>query len=173
MEPIIAGRFESIAKADAAAVLLNEFVDATDICIFYNNPAGQHGVMLAGGDEIVDSESHSAHGHAVATGASAAVAAGAVGMLGGPVVALAAAGVAAYTGSLVGAMHGMKDKEQENAPHRESGVMLAVRLANPQNETRVISTLTDEGAQDIEHAQGEWKGGDWTDFNPVDVPDLH
>lgn len=50
--------------------------------------------------------------------------------------------------------------------------MLSVRIANPVNEKRVIATQRAEGAADIEEAHGEWRDGDWADFNPVAAPRL-
>ncbi len=173
MEQIIAGRFESIAKADATAVLLTNYIDTSDICIFYNNPPGQHDVLAVGGDEAIDPGAKDAHKSAIAVGASTAIAAGAIGAFGGPVVALAAAGIAAYTGSLVGAMHGMEDEGSSAKPtRRQSGVILAVHVANPKNKKRIISTLREKGAKDIEQAEGKWRHGDWVDFNPVETPQL-
>jgi hypothetical protein len=171
MEPIIAGRFETIAKADATATLLTEYVDVSDICIFYNNPPGQHGVLPAGGDEKMDPGADDAHNSAMTAGATAGVTAGAIGAFGGPIVALTAAGVAAYTGSLAGGMHGTKSEEETvELPRRHAGVILAVHVADSNNEDRIVSTLRQEGAEDIEHAHGEWRNGDWADFNPVETP---
>lgn len=171
MDPIIAGRFQTIAKADATAILLTEYIDASDICIFYNNPPGQHDVLPGGGDEKIDPASEDAHRSAVAAGATAGVAAGAVGAFGGPIVSLAAAGIAAYTGSLAGAMHGTKDEDEiPDPPRRHAGVILAVHVANSNNEARIVSTLKQEGAEDIEHAHGKWRNGDWADFNPLETP---
>src|SRR4029453_2486976 len=98
--------------------------------------------------------------------------AGAIGALGGPVVALAAAATGAYVGSLAGAMHGMKDaSDQPRAPERRpGGVILSVRITTPINEKRVIAVLRTAGAADIERADGEWRDGDWVDFNPVARP---
>ena len=50
--------------------------------------------------------------------------------------------------------------------------MLSVRIANPVNEKRVIATLRAQGAAEVEQAQGEWRDGDWADFNPVAPPRL-
>jgi len=91
----------------------------------------------------------------------------------GPVVAVAAAAVGAYTGSLVGAMAGLG--AHDDKPHQEerrAGIMLSVRIADPANEKRVIATLRAEGAADIEMADGEWRDGGWSDFDPVAVPRL-
>lgn len=150
------------------------YVDATDICIFHNNAPGQHGTLALGGDEPADPVSVGAGDSAAGTAVAAGLAAGAVGALGGPVTALAAAAVGAYTGSLIGAMDGMPG--EEGPPHapdrRPGGVMLSVRIAKPELETRVIDLLRAEGAADIEQARGVWHDGDWTDFDPVAAPRL-
>ncbi len=139
MEQIIAGRFDSFTEANAAAVLLNQYIDTDDICIFYNSPPGQHGVLPAGGDENADPEAENAHSSALATGATLGVAAGAVGLFGGPIVALAAAGIGAYTGSLLGAMGGMNQKgESPSYARRQAGVLVAVHMTDPNDEQRII-----------------------------------
>ena len=173
MERIIAGRFETKAKADAAAATIVRYVDRSDICIFHNNPPGQHGTLMNGGGEIADAGSKAVGESAVGTAVAAGLTAGVIGLVGGPVTALAAAGVAAYTGSLVGAMGGMQDKESHRMPHlRPAGVILAVRIARPASEKFVISDLRISGAEDLEQAEGEWRDGDWVDFNPVQEPHL-
>lgn len=173
MERIIAARFHTKGDADAVAALM-PYIDVADICIFHNNPPGQHDALAMGGDEDEDPEAKGAGKTAAGTAASAGLAAGAIGVLGGPAVALAAAAVGAYTGSLVGALAGMGDHDgKPHAPDRRpGGVMLSVRIAKPANEERVIATLRAEGAADIEQAYGEWRDGDWTDFDPVAAPRL-
>jgi hypothetical protein len=173
MERIIAGRFPTLGQADAASALMAPYIDASDICIFHNNPPGQHDPLVADADPVDDDAGDgpaSAAGGAVAT----ALAAGAVGTLGGPLVAIVAAGVGAYAGSFVGALAGLGDGEAAAAgpDHRAGGVMLSVRISEPVNELRVIETLRAEGAEDIEHAQGEWADGDWIDFDPAASPKL-
>src|SRR5690606_15572903 len=111
MDQIIAGRFETMAKADATAALLTEYIDTNDICIFYNNPPGQHDVLPAGGDEKIDPGTEDSGKSAMAAGATAGLTAGAIGAFGGPIVALTAGGIAAYTGSLAGGMRGTEDSE--------------------------------------------------------------
>ena len=78
-------------------------------------------------------------------------------------VALAAAAIGAYSGSLVGAMAGLEDHDDKPHPtqRRPGGIMLSVRIADPANEKRVIATLSTEGAADIEEAYGEGRDGDW------------
>ena len=88
-----------------------------------------------------------------------------------PVSPATAAATGAYIGSLAGAMHGLEDKK--GAPQRRpSGVILSVRIADPANKSKVIDVLRAKGAADIEQAQGEWRDGDWVDFDPVAVPRL-
>ena len=174
MERIIAGRFETKDGADAVAALIVQYVDTADICIFHNNPPGQHGAYSIGGDESIDPGSQGAGRSAAGAAVAAGLTAGAIGALGGPVVALAAAATGAYVGSLAGALHGLgNDDGKPHAPKpRPGGVILSVRIANPVNEKRVIATLRSEGAADIEQAEGEWHDGDWSDFNPVAAPRL-
>ena len=173
MEQIIAGRFENKAKADAAAAAIVRYVDRTDICIFHNNPPGQHGTTTASAVEVINPGLEADDESAVSSAMAAGLAAGAIGLAGGPVVALAAAGVAAYTGSLIGAMGGMQDEQSKQLPNlRPAGVILAVRIARPGGEKFVIGDLRVAGAEDIESAEGEWRDGDWVDFNPVQEPHL-
>ena len=174
MEQILAGRFKTKSDADAVAALMTQYVDPTDICIFHNNAPGQHDAVAV--DEGVDDEpgAEDAGKSSAGTAVAAGLTAGAVGALGGPVVALAAAAVGAYSGSMVGGIAGLGDHDNEPpAPElRPGGVMLAVRIADPLIEKRVIATLRAQGAADIEQAQGEWRDGDWVDFNPVAAPRL-
>lgn len=172
MDRIIAGRFATKATADAAAATLFAYTAQKDVCIFHNNPPGQHDTLPLGGDESVDPGSQGGAESAIGTALAAGIAAGAIGMAGGPVVALAAAGVGAYTGSLVGALNGLGDTE--TLPHpprrRPAGIMLAVRVDKAGGEEKVVSDLQKGGAVDIESAYGHWENGDWTDFNPSGAP---
>jgi hypothetical protein len=174
MERIIAGRFQTKSDADMAAALIAPHVDIADICIFHNNPPGQHDAYAVGGDEDEDPGAEGADKSAAGTAVAAGLSAGAIGALGGPVVALAAAATGAYMGSLAGAMAGLGNRDDKpHAPDRRPvGVILSVRIANPGIEQRVIATLRAQGAADIEQAQGEWRDGDWADFNPVAAPHL-
>jgi len=174
LQRIIAGRFETKSDADSVAALLAPYVDSSDICIFHNNPPGQHDVLPLGGDEDADPGAEGADKQVVGTALGAGLAAGAIGALGGPVIALAAAATGAYVGSLGGALHGLGDDgDKPHAPDvRPGGIILSVRIADPLNENRVIETLHAEGAADIEQADGEWLDGDWVDFDPVAVPRL-
>lgn len=173
MERIIAGRFPTKGEADAVAALMAHYIDASDICIFHNNPPGQHDAYPVGGDEDEDPGAEGAENSAAGTAVAAGLAAGAIGALGGPAVAIAAAAVGAYSGALVGAMSGLGDEDKTGAAgRRPGGIMLSVRIAKPVNEARVIDTLRAEGAADIEQAEGKWRDGDWVDFDPVAAPRL-
>lgn len=173
MERIIAGRFPTKAEADAASAQMTSFVDAADICIFHNNPPGQHDAYPMGGDEDEDPGARKADSSAAGTAGAGALAGGAIGALAGPVGALAGAAVGAYSGSLLGAMKGLGEDDRPGAPaRRPGGIILAVRIANPSNEKHVVDTLRAEGAAGIEQAEGEWKDGDWVDFDPVARPRL-
>jgi hypothetical protein len=171
---IIAGRFPTKGEADAVAAVIGQYVDATDICIFHNNPQGQHDAPPARADQVEDPGAQDAGSSAAGTAIAAGLTAGAIGALGGPVVAIAAAATGAYVGSLAGAMGGLG--EHAGKPHalerRPGGIMLSVRIARPADEKRVIASLRAGSAADIERARGDWRNGDWTDFNPVEKPQL-
>lgn len=174
MQRIIAGRFQSKDRADEVAVLLEQYIAKTDICIFHNNPPGQHDAFILGGDEDADPGAEGAGKSATNTAIAAGLAAGAIGAIGGPVIALAAAATGAYVGAFGGALNGLGDDDgKPHAPdNRPGGIILSVRIADPANEERVIATLRAEDAADIEQAEGEWLDGDWVDFDPVTAPRL-
>jgi hypothetical protein len=173
MERIIAGRFHTKEEADTVRAVMEGFVEPGDVCVFHNNPPGQHDALAMGGDESEDPEAKGADGSAAGGALAAGLAAGAVGALGGPVIALAAAGVGAYSGSLLGAVNGLGDNgNAETQARRPAGVMLSVRIASPAQERLVIHALRKGLASDIEQAAGTWADGDWTDFDPVAAPRL-
>ena len=174
MDHIIAGRFPTKGEADSAAALMAGYVQADDICIFHNNPPGQHDAYSLGGDEDEDPGARGAESSAAGTAAGAALTGGLVGALAGPVGAIAGAAVGAYAGSMVGAMKGLgEDDVPGSAPlRRPGGIIIAVRIADPLNEKRVVDALRAEGAADIEQAEGQWQNGDWVDFDPVKAPSL-
>ena len=174
MDRIIAGRFQTTDAANAAAATIERYIDAPDICIFHNNPPGQHDAYFIGGDEDEDPGAKGAGTSAAGLAVAGGLAGGALGALGGPGAAIAGAAAGAVSGSVVGAMAGLGyDGNKSHAPQRRpGGVMLSVRIANPVNEQRVISSLRAEGAADIERAEGEWRNGDWIDFDPVAAPRL-
>lgn len=50
-----------------------------------------------------------------------------------------------------------------------SGVMVAVRVT-PATVELARRVLSENGGQDVERAEGEWRNGTWTDFDPLKVP---
>jgi hypothetical protein len=175
MATIIAGMFDTVEKAEGAVdKLLDGEFGRKDICSFANNPPGQHAAFPIGGDENEDpgarhAESDAGKGAAVGLGAGAAIGAVAA----GPPGAAVGAGIGAYVGSLVGALHGLKGKGTEEDPvRRPAGIMIAVRIAGAKAEQSAIATLHTQGAIHVERAQGEWRDGQWIDFDPVSVPDI-
>jgi len=68
----------------------------------------------------------------------------------------------------------LRDSNEKPQPpqRRPGGMMLSVHIADPANVERVIDALRTRGAADIEEADGEWRDGNWVDFDPVAVPRL-
>ncbi len=174
MEQIIAGRFQTKDQADVVADRIARYVLRSDICIFHNNPQGQHDAARSQIRSEDDPGSADAPGMAAGGALVAGLAGGAVGLFGGPTTALAGAAAGAYVGAFAGAMHGMGDNEAATHPmeRRPGGVMLSVRIANESIEHQVIASLREGEARDIERASGTWRDGDWVDYNPVEAPQL-
>jgi hypothetical protein len=177
---IIAGRFESFDQAAVAVeVLVSGDVKRDDLSVFFVNPPGQHDVTPIGGDYIdADPGARESSANAV----QGAAAGGVVGLVVGvaaaalPIVgaaaAVAAIGVGAYTGSLAGGLSGAGDGEHPSPPPRQAGVFVAVRVEDNERTQRAIAVLKANEAQDIEIADGTWRDGEWTDFDPVAPPRL-
>jgi hypothetical protein len=189
METIVAGRFETLERAEAAVCELIaagfRHDDASAFCV---NPPGQHAKLPLGGDEYADPEAGRAGSGAIA----GAVAGGAVGLAAAMAVPgvnvailLGVVGVGAYTGSLAGTLAklsaGRAKEVLPPTPERPAGVLVAVRvLARGENaapedvgakypsaEEIAIQILREAGAGDIERATGTWQDGEWKDFDPV------
>ena len=54
----------------------------------------------------------------------------------------------------------------------EAAICSLLELDYPNYEILVIDDLRLFGAEDIETADGEWRDGDWVDFNPLQEPKL-
>jgi hypothetical protein len=54
----------------------------------------------------------------------------------------------------------------EHPVERAPGQMVAIRVDRPGTESRAIETLRRYGAREIERTEGEWRAGDWKDFDP-------
>ena len=102
-------------------------------------------------------------GSVIGAGVGAAIA--------GPIGAVAGAGVGAYTGALGGALNKLGDEDDTLPPSRRpAGIMVAVKPERDEAADKVIALLREHGAVAIEEAEGEWKDGQWADFDPLAVP---
>ena len=177
MSTIIAGRFETLEKAEQAiqALMRSDSIESENICTFYVGPPGQHAAHPLGGDHDADSHATEAHTEGMKGGAIGAGVAGLAALSAGPVAAVAAAAVGAYMGSLAGALSGMNEDEAEPQADklvRHAGVIVATRIADATHEMSIVRTLEQQGAQDVEKAEGHWRHGTWVDFDPVSAPHL-
>jgi hypothetical protein len=181
MANIVAGRFEQQTDADAAiAELMRQGFARDQVTSFFVNPPGEHAKFLIGGDREASPGAESAGTGAVA----GAAVGGAVGIgLGlaampvvGPVAVPTAAGVGAYVGALAGALGKMEDAPAdrpyaEPPPEvRHAGIVVAAYAPEPERRATVLEVLQASGAKDIETAEGHWRDGQWTDFDPVAPP---
>ncbi len=189
MATIIAGRVETQQRAnELMAQLQSRGIPSDDMQAFYVNPPGQHATYPIGGDVAADTgteKSNIGQVSGVAVGAAAGLAAGAVAGAAipplAPIVAIAMAGVGAHVGGMAGALastrtvHEEKQETETRTPDsdavdmRRGGMTLAVRV-DPHNEKTVIETLMAAGVEDLERAQGEWRNGEWVDFDPLAPP---
>jgi len=196
MTPIIAGRFEQEAQAEAAvAALRHGGFDAADVTVFFVNPAGQHATYLIGGDRDASPGAKHAYGGALKGAAVGTTVGVGVGLTAspalGPAAVVAGAGVGAYAGSLVGALGKMEEKpaaakpdehvvepaatttaprDTDTASLRSSGIFVAVRAVEFAKRVAAVNVLRAKGAQDIERADGTWQAGRWIDFDPLKPP---
>ncbi|HYC48640.1 MAG TPA: hypothetical protein VED01_24455 [Burkholderiales bacterium] len=186
MSSIIAGRFETQARADTAlSALAAAGLQTGEYGSFYLAPAGQHAKYGIGGDAhhdegTKDSGKTALTGGAIG-GATGAVLGGAVGAAVEPGFAaagtLAGAGVGAYVGSLAGGLAGTRSGDADAASRAEpveraSGIMVAVCVDRAGMREKAIEVLRAQGALELEQASGEWRDGVWADFDPRCPPVL-
>jgi hypothetical protein len=177
MSKIIAARFKDLAGAEAVLhALMAQGFQRTEFQSFYVNPEGQHALHPLGGDAHSDEGAKRADEGAV----RGAILGGCAGLLAGIaahlvldnlVAVFAGVALGAYVGSLLGALSKLRSGKQQRATtehpvEREPGQMVAVQVDRPGTESRAIETLTRFGARDIERTEGEWRAGDWKDFDP-------
>jgi hypothetical protein len=181
MTTIIAGHFQLQDQIDSARQALQDAGFPPErISSFYLNQPGQHALHELGGDRTLspgakDSPEGLAKGAATGGAIGAAVGAATVPLTGplGPVVGGL---VGAHVGSLYSLSH-MKEKGEpeqggENAvAPRKAGMMIAV-AAPDGDDGRAVQLLRDLGANHIEKAEGSIVNGDWTDFDPLSLPQL-
>lgn len=183
MAQIIAGWFSTQQQAEQALnALARTGVAATDCSTFYLSPPGQHGDIPLN-DQVHHDEGSKESGTGAAKGAAAGGAVGlAAGALAaaataplGPAAVVAGAGIGAYVGSLAGAVNKSREGDANEATSEEpverpAGAIVAVNIGDPNSENLVIDTLKNEGAQGIERADGQWRDGEWVDFDPQRPP---
>lgn len=176
MAQIVAGVFDDEQSATAVTRELHEAgFDAGSLDQFALNPPGRHHGLPLGGDQDADPKAEGGEGGAV-TGAAIGTAVGAVAGLAatplvGPIAIAGGAAAGAYAGSLAGAVNRMGDDRPAAAP-RPAGVMVAVNTDSAEDEELAVDLMRDRGARMIERAEGSWRNGKWTDFDPVSAPDI-
>lgn len=187
MKPLIVGHYDLQDEAETAARdVMRAGFSASEMCLFYLNPQGQHAIHPVGGDEdespgTHDAQSGAVRGAAGGAGAGVLVGAATIPVL-GPAGPLLGAAVGAYTGSLVGALNSMEeppethtgavrnsDAADADIEARKSGYMLAVAVQTPMERKYAIEILG-ERAQLLEEAEGHLENGEWIDFDPLAPP---
>ena len=177
MSKIVAGRFKEPAGAEAVLrALPDQGFQHSEFEMFFVTPPGQHGTFPIGGDVFSDEGAKQGGSGAVIgalIGAAIGLGAGVIAylLLDQYLVILALIAVGAYVGSLIGAMSRMRPGSLRRATvehpvERPSGLMVAIKVDRQGSEPRAIETLQRYGARDIERTEGEWKAGDWKDFDP-------
>lgn len=153
MERIITGRFNSKQDADVVAESLTRDCPGVDIRIFHGDQPHPAHAAPAHNDNSTNM--------AVAGG----VAGGLIGALGGPILALAVAGLGAYAGSKLGGAEAAHPLTTEH--HSKDRVMMSVHTDNPEHEKHIVTTLRAGNARDIMQSAGTWREGDWAEDHPV------
>lgn len=179
MAKLVTGRLDDAEKLQRAlAALAAAGFDQRDYGAFYVGPAGQHDIYPLGGDAYRDAGTEESAGGAAAgaaMGGAAGLAIGGIAAVALPVAgiaaALAGAGVGAYVGSLMGAMSQTRHPERrESTPEHpvepQGGLRIAVNVERPGTEERAMEILRQAGAEEIWPAEGEWREGQWQDFDP-------
>jgi hypothetical protein len=175
MARLLVAQFDDFDSAAAAARDLQAVgVGAGNLETFALNAPGQHDRYPVGGDQDADRGARQGDEGAVAGAAIGGVAGLALGAAAipvvGPLAAAAGAAVGAYTGAFQGAVGKLGDKPpQAEIPLRPAGVRLVANLAGVDRE-HAIAALHRHPVRSIEEAEGTWRDGHWTDFDPVSMP---
>ncbi|WP_028312092.1 hypothetical protein [Derxia gummosa] len=197
MASIIAGRFTDYPAAQRAeGVLLSRGLKHEDVCLYYVNPPGRHARTPIGGDHMSDAASHrtprgSIAGVAVGAAIGAAVGVGiasgeTLSTIPGALLVIVAALIGGLSGALGGALLRTREPTQPTQPRhpssekpsgaeqdpavREPGVLLAAHVEDGAARQQVADLLRTVGARDVEQAQGDWRNGEWADFDAVRAP---
>lgn len=172
MSTIIAARFDLQDEAAHAVSVLEEAGFARErISSFFVNPAGQHDRFAVGGDrDKSPGAEHTDSGAAagVAAGAGAGAAAGLASTpVTGPLGPALGGLVGGHLGGLVGSLAATDD---DPIPRRVAGMMVAVAAEQEQQAAQAIRLLQGLAGADLERAEGNIQEGDWTDFDPLSIP---
>ncbi|HEX6137196.1 MAG TPA: hypothetical protein VF059_06030 [Casimicrobiaceae bacterium] len=176
MTSIVAGIFDDGEAATAAAhELRGAGFGAADLDQFALSPPGRHHALPLGGDEDADPKARGGDAGAL-QGAAIGSAVGAVAGLAatplvGPIAVAGGAAAGAYAGSLAGGVRRMGD-DRPAPSQRPAGVMVAVNVDTAEDEELAIDVLREREARMIERADGAWRDGKWSDFDPVRAPDV-
>ena len=173
MATIIAGHFQLQETAlDVCEAFKAAGFDAGRVTSFFNNPPGQHNVIPTGGDRAESpgaKQTPQAGAKGEVTGAAIGAAAGVAAIpLAGPLGPVLGGLVGAHVGSLY-SFSEMKEKDESGPPPRHSGMMVAVAVED-EEAARAITLMRQQGAENVERAEGTIENGDWKDFNPLSSP---
>lgn len=183
MTRIVAARFDTFEEAERASLALQRADFTPDaVSVFFVTQPGSHGAHPVGGDRTNDPAAKNSPKGAIA----GAVALGLVGLIVGlvirygfsvsPWILIITVLLGAYIGSLLGALMATRYQRPVRTPgkptgRRQAGVMAAVRVDSA-SEASAVRVLRDAGGLDIEQADGQWRDGQWVDFDPVHSPVL-
>lgn len=176
MARIVAGMFEHRAAADAAVERIRALgIGGQDITSFVVNPPGMHHGLPLGGDEAADPGAEGG-GKGAAIGAAVGTVAGtAIGAAAAPLVGPAGIAAGLATGALIGSIAGATRSMGQDEPAadkptaRPGGVMVAVHAATTDTQP-IVAAMRDAGSKLVEMADGDWRDGQWKDFDPVRAP---
>ena len=181
MSKLIVARFqEQDETAAAVSALESAGFAASTISSFYVTSPGQHDMFPIGGDSKASPGAKDAGEGAAAGAGAGGLVGGAVGALaipiGGPATVVGGALLGSYIGSLVGSFSEMKEKGESEADGekqtaiRKAGMLVAVAASDESMRELATNVLRTSGGHDLELAEGNIEGGDWTDFDPRATP---
>ena len=90
----------------------------------------------------------------------------------GPMAIAGGMAAGAYAGSLAGVMRSLEEPGEADTTRSvvRAGVMVAVHVPLQEDEDIAFDVLRHNGAHSIEWAEGAWRHGKWTSFDPVAAP---
>lgn len=182
MSTIVAGRFQLKTEAEQARLeLIGAGFSEDQVTAFYLSQPGQHDLTPIGGDEIISPGAKETPEGVVQGGLTGAAIGAAIGAatipVSGPVGPVVGGLVGTHIGSLFSftKMKGPDEPEEgsnNGSPidPRGAGMLVAVALDEPSQETAALDILRKLGSDHLERAEGTIVNGDWTDFDPNRLP---